>query len=359
MLDPGTALNRIAIVRLSALGDVTLMLAVIESLKRALPRARITWVIGTAAYDLVEGFPGVEFIVFDKRRGLRAYFDLRRRLRGRSFDALLAMQASWRANFIYPLISAPIKIGFDRIRARDAQWLFVDRHIAFERQHLLESFFAFIEKLGVQEKGLTWNLPLADADRDWARSVLAPLGRPLLAVHVGASKAERDWPVERHIEVIRAAQHRWGVHVVLTGGTTARERAAGRRIVAAIATETTDLIGRTSPKQFAAVLAQTDCLLAPDTGAVHIAVAVGTPVVGLYAVAPPQLSGPYLYPELVVNRYPEAVRELLGRDPQTVAWTARVHRGAPMRLIEVADVMPKLADVFERPARHTRDLAGC
>jgi heptosyltransferase I len=354
MLDPGTVLNRIAIVRLSALGDVTLLLPVIETLKRALPRAHITWIIGAGAYALVEGFPGVEFVVFDKDRGLRAYLDLRRRLRGRNFDVVLAMQASWRANFIYPLISAPIKIGFDRTRARDAQWLFVDRRIAFARQHLLDSFFAFLEKLGVQEKVLTWNLPLADADRDWARSALAQARKPRLAIHVGASKAERDWLVERYIEVIRAARRRWGVHAVLTGGTTARECDAGRRIAAAIATEITDLIGRTTPKQFAAVLAQTDCLLAPDTGAVHIAVAVGTPVVGLYAVAPPQLSGPYLYPELVVDRYPEAVREVLLRDPQTVAWTARVHRGAPMRLIEVADVLPKLAAVFDRPARQTR-----
>lgn len=354
MLDSGTALDRIAIVRLSALGDVTLLLPVVETLKRTLPSAQITWVIGAAAYRLVEGFPGVEFVVFDKSRGLRAYLDLHRHLRGRNFDVLLAMQASWRANFIYPLVPAPIKVGFDRARARDAQWLFVDRRIAFARQHLLDSFFAFIDAIGVRERVLTWNLPLADADRDWARSALAQARRPRLTVHVGASKAERDWPVERYIEVVRAAQQRWDVHVVLTGGVTARERAAGRRIVATIATQTTDLIGRTTPKQFAAVLAQTDCLLAPDTGAVHIAVAVGTPVVGLYAVAPPQLSGPYLYPELVVNRYPEAVRELLGRDPHTVAWTARVHRGAPMRLIEVADVMPKLADVFERPARRTR-----
>lgn len=347
--------NRIVIVRLSALGDVTLLLPVIESLRHAMPQARITWIIGAAAYALVEGVPGVEFVVFDKARGLRAYLDLRRRLRGRNFDVLLAMQASWRANFIYSLISAPIKIGFDRIRARDAQWLFVDQHIAFARQHLLDSFFAFIEKLGVHEKVLTWNLPLADADRDWARSALAQGGRPRLAVHVGASKAERDWPVERFIEVIRQAQRRWGVHAVLTGGSSERERTAGQRILESIRANVVDMIGRTTPKQFAAIIERTDCLLAPDTGAVHIAVAVGTPVVGLYAVAPPQLSGPYLYPKLVVNRYPEAVRGILARDPQTVDWTTRVHRGHPMRLIEVDDVLAKLADVFDAPGRRTRD----
>lgn len=346
-----TKAREIAVVRLSALGDVTLMLPVIESLKRAAPQTHITWIIGAAAYPLVEGLPGVEFVVLDKRRGISAYFDLHRRFRDKRFDMLLAMQASWRANFIYPLISAPIKIGFDRARARDGQWLFVDRRIAFARQHLLDSFFAFIEYAGVRDKVLTWNLPIRECDRQWVRNAIPLNGKPVFVVHVGASKAERDWPVERFTEVIRAAEHRWRVHVVLTGGSSRREQEAGRRISAATTSDVIDLVGRTTAKQFAAVLAQADCLLAPDTGAVHIAVAVGTPVVGLYAVAPPQLSGPYIFTELVVNRFPEAVREILGRDPQAVPWTLRVHRGDPMRLIEVDDVLAKLAQVFDRRDR--------
>jgi heptosyltransferase I len=346
-------IQQLAIVRLSALGDVTLLLPVIETLKRAAPQARITWITGTFAYQLLEGYPGVEFIVFDKRRGLGAYLDLRRQLQGRRFDALLAMQASWRANFIYPLISAPVKIGFDRERARDGQWLFTNRRIPFARQHLLDSFFAFLGALGIGERVMEWNLPITEDDRSWA-AARAPRGHaPVLVVNPGASKAEREWPVERLIEVIRAAQSRWGAQVILTGGSGAREQSAGATIMAAVSTGITNLIGETTPKKLAAVLAHADCLLAPDTGPVHIAGAVGTPVVGLYAVAPPELSGPYLYPDLVVNRYPEAVRTILGQDPQTVSWTTRVHRGEPMRLIEVADVLAKLAQVFEKMHRKT------
>lgn len=348
---PAASLRDIAIVRLSALGDVTLLLPVIETLKRAAPRARITWITGTFACQLLEGYPGVEFIVFDKRRGLRAYLDLRRQLRGRRFDALLAMQASWRANFIYPLISAPLKIGFDRTRARDGQWLFTNRRIPFAREHLLDSFFAFLGALGIGERVVEWNLPVTDADRAWAAARVPRGSSPVLAVNPGASKAEREWPVERLIEVIRAAQNRWGAQVILTGGPGARERSAGAEIMSAVSAGVTNYIGATTPKQLAALLARADCLLAPDTGPVHLAGAVGTPVVGLYAVASPQLSGPYRYPELTVNRYPEAVRAILGQDPQTVSWTTRVHRGDPMRLIEVADVLSKLAQVFEKMNR--------
>ena len=342
-------IDRLAIVRLSALGDVTLLLPVIETLKRVMPQTKITWITGVFAYELLQGIEGVEFIVFDKSKGLAAYADLCRQLRGRRFDALLAMQASWRANFIYPLISAPVKIGFDRARARDGQWLFTNRRIPFVREHLLDSFFAFIECLGIRDKVIEWHLPMTDADRQWAKAQLPQDGRPLLAINVGASKTERDWPVERFVGVIRGAQSRWDAHVILTGGPNPRELAVGRGITKAIPVGVTNLIGKTTPKQLAAVLAQANCLLAPDTGPVHIAVAVGTPVVGLYAVAPPQLSGPYRYPELVVNRYPEAVREILGQDPQTVEWTTRVHRGHPMHLIEVGDVLPKLAQIFDKP----------
>lgn len=345
------SLRDIAVVRLSALGDVTLLLPVIETLKRAAPRARITWITGSPAYQLLEGYPGVEFIVFDKRRGLRAYLDLRRQLQGRRFDALLAMQASWRANFIYPLVQAPLKVGFDRVRARDGQWLFTNRCIRFARQHLLDSFFAFLGVLGIEERVIEWHLPIAAADRSWAAARVPRAAAPVLAVNPGASKAEREWPVERLIEAIREAQKRWGAQIILTGGSGEREGAAGKKITQAISTNVTNLIGQTSFKQLAAVLARADCLLAPDTGPVHIAGAVGTPVVGLYAVASPQLSGPYRYPELTINRYPEAVRTILGQDPQTVSWTTRVHRGEPMRLIEVADVLSKLAQVFEKMAR--------
>lgn len=340
--------NRLIIVRLSALGDVTLLLPVIETLKRAAPQAHITWITGSTAYPLLEGMPGIEFMVFDKSRGLRAYLDLRRRLKGRQFDALLAMQASWRANFIYPLISAAVKIGFDRLRARDGQWLFTNRRIAFVREHLLDSFFAFLAPLGIRERLLQWNLPLSEDDHSWAAARVPHDRGPVLAVNPGASKTEREWPVERIIEVIQAARQRWGVDVVLTGGPGARERASSRQISNAVSANITNLVGETSLKQLAAVLARVDCLLAPDTGPVHIASAVGTPVVGLYAVAPPQLSGPYLRHELIVDRYPEAVRTILGQDPLTVKWTTRVHHGEPMRLITVDDVLSKLAQVFEK-----------
>lgn len=318
----------------------------IRTLQQTFPEAAITWITSHAAYQLLAGIEGVEFIVIDKPRRISDYLRLRKQLRDRSFDVLLAMQASLRVNLIYPCIRAKVKIGFDRQRARDGQWLFTNRRIPFAEQHLLDSFLAFAQAIGASEPVICWNLAIGDEHRQWAKQQLGN-DRPLLAINPAASKAERNWPVPRFAEVINEAVRRWGVRIVLTGGPAQEEIDIGRQLMAQLEAPAINLIGQTSPKQLAAVLEAADCLLAPDTGPAHIAVAMGTPVVGLYAVAPPQLSAPYLYPELVVDRFPQAVRQILGQDPANVKWGTRVHGPRAMKLIDMADVMGKLAQVLD------------
>ena len=340
--------HSICIVRLSALGDVTLLVPTIHTLQQAFPEANITWITSHSAYQLLSGIEGVEFIVIDKPRRIADYLRLRKQLRDQRFDVLLAMQASLRVNLIYPCIRAKLKIGFDRQRARDGQWLFTDQRIPFAEQHLLDSFLAFAQMIGASEPVIRWDLDISDADRQWAKQQLGN-GGPLLAINPAASKAERNWPVARFAEVINEAVRRWGVRIVLTGGPAQQEIDIGRQLMARLEIPAINLIGQTSPKQLAAVLETADCLLAPDTGPAHIAVAMGTPVIGLYAVAPPKLSAPYLYPELVVDRFPQAVQEILGQDPANVKWGTRVHDSAAMKLISIDEVLEKLAACLASP----------
>lgn len=332
-------------VRLSALGDVTLAVPLVRTLQASFPSARITWITSKASFALLEGLAQVEFVVIDKPRSCADYRALSRRMAGRRFDALLALQANLRVNLIYPLIGADIKLGFDRQRAREGQWLFTNQRIAFGKEHLLDSFLAFAAALGARQPVIAWGLPLGDSDHRFAAEHLRSPG-PFLAVNPAASKPERNWGVDGYVAVLRAAHASWGTTAVLTGGPDPSETELAQRIADAVDSPLINLVGKTSPKQLAAVLQRAQCLLAPDTGPAHIAVAVGTPVVGLYAVAPPALSRPYLYPELVVNKYPDAVRELLGRDPDTVAWGTRVHDPRAMGLISAEDVLAKLALVL-------------
>lgn len=342
----GSNIQRLALFRLSAVGDVVMMVPVVRALQRAYPHMQITWIIGRMAYGLLEGLSGVDFIVINKPRSVASYLQCRQQLQQQSFDVLLAAQASLRANLLYPLIKAPIKIGFDATRSRDAHGLFVNHRIDFAREHLLDGFMRFAKMLGVTNTTLEWDLPIQEKEYDWARQQLSGKNGRWLAINPMASKRERDWLVDRYVNVIDQAAMRWGVNIVLTGGPSETEKAFSQAIAGKTKADCLLLTGKTTLKQMAALLASVDVLLAPDTGPVHIATAMGTPVVGLYAVAPAELSGPYLSWDFIINKYPEAVKTFLKEDPNTIAWGKRVHHHAAMGLISVDEVMSTLATVL-------------
>lgn len=333
---------RIAIVRFSALGDVVMVSAAVRALQQSLPAATITWITSPLAYALLKGMEGIQFEVMDKPRSLADYRAFYRTFKHRQFDVVLAMQANLRINLLYPALHAPTKIGFDRTRAREGQWLFCNRRIPFRDTHLVDSFLSFVETLTGRSASATWSLPVDDIDMDWAREQLATLPKPWVAIHPYASKAERNWLPERYAEVVKESVSRWHCGIVLTGGSSPTEKSLCGQLAQLAPGHTLDLCGKTSPKQLAALLSLADVLIAPDTGSVHIASAMETPVIGLYAVASPKLTGPYRQMEYCVDRYPQAVKKFLGKDVEQLAWNARVHHRDAMSLIEVDDVMLQL-----------------
>ncbi len=333
---------RIAVVRFSALGDIVMVAAAVRALQLSLPAAQITWITSPLAYQLLNGLDGVQFEVIEKPRSLADYHAFYRAFRQRKFDVVLAMQANLRINLLYPALCAPIKIGFDRTRAREGQWLFCNRRIPFCDSHLVDSFLAFVETLTGKPTAAEWSLPVQADDTAWAEEQIRALPKPLIAIHPHASKAERNWLPERYAEIIRQACSRWSAGIVLTGGNSPAEQELCRQLAQIAPQHTLNLCGKTSPKQLAALLGRVEVLVAPDTGSVHIARAMGTPVVGLYAVASPALTGPYQRLEYCVDRYPQAVQKYLGKDAKQLPWNTRVHHPDAMSLIEVTDVMQQL-----------------
>ncbi len=346
--DPNQSTLRIAIVRFSALGDVVMVSAAIRALQHNFPSATITWITSPLAYALLKGMDGVQFEVIEKPRSLADYRTFYRTYRQRQFDVVLAMQANLRINLLYPALHAPLKIGFDRIRAREGQWLFCNRRIPFRDSHLVDSFLSFVETLTAKPATAVWALPVEASDTDWARNQLHAKPQPWIAIHPHASKAERNWLPERYAEVVREIVFKRQGSVVLTGGNSPAEMSLCAQLSQIAPDRILNLCGKTSPKQLAALLGQVEVLIAPDTGAVHIARAMDTPVIGLYAVASPALTGPYQRMEYCVNRYPQAVKKFLGKDVEHLAWNTRVHHPDAMALIEVADVMRQLDKLLEQ-----------
>lgn len=317
-----------------------MLVPLIRTLQANYPNASITWVISRPAYGLVEDLGGVEFMVIDKPNTVADYWKFYKKIRARRFDVLLATQASFRANLLYPLIRATRKIGYDKLRAKDGHGFFIHEAIAPGRDHTLDGFLKFADPLNIKKKIVCWDLSISEEDQGWARERLPQGSGPILIVNPAASKPERSWTVGRYIDVIRHAQLQWQARVILTGGPGDYDKALGDDISQYVSV--TNLIGQTKPKQLLALISQATLLLCPDTGPSHMASAVGTPVIALHAVTSADVSGPYTFRHLAVDCYPEAVIRVLNTTLESNIWGTHAHGENTMELISVQAVTEQL-----------------
>jgi heptosyltransferase I len=334
--------QRICILRLSAIGDTCHVVPLIRALQRRWPAVKITWLIGRVEAKLMSLMPEIEFLTVDKRNFIGDLTRLRRELAARRFDVLLDMHVSFRANVISSLVRAPLKLGFDRARADDLQWLFTNRRIApRRREHVLDSFWGFAEALGIEDRRLEWRIPLPPEAVEYARAVI-PDSQPTLLISPCSSHTLRNWRPEFYARVGDYAAGRRNMRVVLCGGPTAIEQDMGERIIAAAQHPPINQIGRDTLPQMLALLAEATLLLAPDSGPAHMATLVDTPVIGLYAPTNPARSGPYLSQRWCVNRFPEAARRFRGREPEQLPWRVKIEQPGVMDLIQPDDVLHRL-----------------
>ncbi len=322
----------LCILRLSAVGDICHTLPIVRTLQHVWPDTKLSWIIGKLEYSLVGDIPGIEFIIFDKAKGFRAYRELHQHMKGRHFDVLLHMQMSLRASLASLLIPATIRLGFDKQRANDLQWLFTNARIAHKpKQHVMDSLFGFLEALGINERRLEWNIPIPAVAYDGVKKLLPQ--KPFLVVSPCSSMAYRNWHAEGYAQVIDYAAEKYQLPTVLTGGPSSIEHEYGEKISRLCRHKPVNLIGRTSLKQLLVILEQAFLLIAPDSGPAHMATAVSTPVIGLYAATNPDRARPYLSPELVVNRYPAAVYDKYGKSVKEVPWGVRIREAGTMERI--------------------------
>ena len=323
----------IAVVLLSAIGDVVHGMPIVTSLKQAWPEARITWVIQPVAHALVEPHPDVdEYIVFDRAAGARGFRDFRSRVAGRRFDLVVALQVYLKAGVLTAMLDSPRKLGFDRRRARDFNWLFTSERIPpHEPQHVQDQYFEFLQHLGV-EPVHEWRFEFNQAENEARQAFFDEIERPALAVVVGTTRPGKNWFPERYARVLEVAEAELGLQSVIVGSEHPVELKAAREV-----TESTKarpiLALRNDLRRLAWLLDGSALLLSPDTGPLHMAAALETPVIGLYGYTDPKRVGPYRGPrELIIDRFTR---------PGEVVPNAEVRHGN-MEKIEVDDVLEKL-----------------
>lgn len=328
-------LDRIAIVMMSAAGDAVHVLPVINALKRHSPACRITWVLQSAPATLVRGHPAVdEIILFERSAGLRGFLDIRRELGSRAFDLVINLQVYFKAGIVTAFARAPVKLGFDHARARDFNWLFTNRKIPpHENQHVQDQYFEFLTTLGVSPEPIEWNLGPWPDERPWQKEFFAALERPAVAMVVATSKPEKDWLPERWAEVSDALWHDFTLEPVIVGGRSDRELAAERIILGRARHRPRSALG-SGLRRLVSILDGSALAIAPDTGPLHMAVALERPVVSLLGYMNPKRTGPYRrYHDLIVDAY---------GDPGENYPISMEHRRGRMARITVRDVLDRV-----------------
>ena len=333
--------DTICIVMMSAVGDAVHVLPVINALKRDNPGTRITWVLQPGPAALVRGHRSVdEIIIFDRARGLGAFADVAADLSKRHFDLVINLQVYFKAGIVTAFTDAPVKLGFDRARARDFNWLFTNTKIpASPVQHVQDQYFEFLTALGVSPQPVEWDLGPWPAEREWQNRFTSRFSRPIASIVVATSKPEKDWIPQRWVEVADALHQQFGMQVVLVGGKSEREMAAEQIILRKAKYEPRSQLG-SGLRNLVSILDSSALVLSPDTGPLHMAVALDRPVISLMGYTNPKRTGPYRrFQDLIVDAY---------GNPGEDYPISMENRPGRMKLIETRHVLEKIALWRER-----------
>ncbi|MFN4258125.1 MAG: glycosyltransferase family 9 protein [Gemmataceae bacterium] len=300
--------HRIALIKPSALGDIVHSLPVLTALRRRYPQAHITWIVNRSYEPLLTGHPDLDAtLLFDRkavRKGLipalRSYGDFFRLLARQQFDLVIDLQGLLRTGLMAAATRAPRRVGFSLAR-EGAPWFYTD-HIPgadMKKVHAVDRYWLVCQAFGVGDTSMTWRFPSFEAEHLWATDQLADWPQPWLMFGVGARWVTKRWPPAHFALLARWAQTTFGGTIIFVGGSD--ETPMARRVGGELTGPWLDLTGKTTLPRLAAVLALADVMVANDTGPLHLAVALGRPVVAPYTCTKATLTGPYGSPHVAVE----------------------------------------------------------
>lgn len=337
-------LPKVAVIRLSALGDVVLCASMVLHLVKS-KKFKIFWITTSQSRQLLGEIEGVEFIIVPKPKNLKNFMECRRILSSYTFDCLLLAQASISAHFVSMHVKSKRRIGFDQSRSKDFHGFFINERIESREEHFVDAYYSFASMLGLQMPlEVNWNgLFQSDRNEELSRIVL-PVKNRIMAINPSASKTERNWDLNSYAKVIDYVQNK-GIGVIVTGGGDQNELDRNKQLCNRCKESPLNFTGKIKLGVLPYLFKKIDFLLAPDTGSIHIARAVGTPVIGLYAVANPRLTGPYNANEFSINKFDLALEKFFSS--RQVNFHSRVHNPNAMSLINEDEVIAKIDLVLE------------
>jgi ADP-heptose:LPS heptosyltransferase len=285
--------ERILIVLLGAIGDVTRALPLLQRVRRGYPQARIVWAVEPAAAPLVRDHPALnDVLVFDRPRGAPAFVQFLRQVRAQRPDLTLDLQRHLKSGVISRASGAAVRLGFDRRNSREGNWLF-NTHAVPPMAHFsskLQQFLTFADWLELDDAPVTFGLRLTETEERQVDALLADVHPPFVVAFVGSSCESRLWFPDRTASVADAmATH--GMETVLVGASS--DVAFATAVAQAARVPVINLAGRTSLRDLIGIFHRAHGAFGPDSGPMHIAAAVGTPVVSLWGATSAARSAPW------------------------------------------------------------------
>jgi heptosyltransferase I len=349
---PPTNPKRILIILNGAIGDVVRALPLLARIRRGFPGAYIAWAIEPKSAPILEAHPWLDqTILYDRRHAPWSFAPFLRRVRDGRFDLAIDLQRHLKSGIISIVSGARDRIGFSAENAKELNHLFSTRQIEPQPEMRLKlmQYQAFGDVLGLAPVPIEFGLSASPVERKRARDLLDDAPRPRLGVILGSSWPSRIYFPKSIAAVIRGARDRNNVngggaalYPVLLGGPDETELASDvMRELGGI--EALNLAGRTSLRDLIAIFSECDAAFGPDSGPMHIAAAVGCPIVSLWGATSPKRSAPWGFEDFAISGdipcHPCYLRECpVGREcmhriaPETVIEALhRAHSRAPHR----------------------------
>ena len=294
--------KKILIILHGSIGDVARALPLAGIIRRGYPQAHLAWAVEPPSLPLVARSPAVqEVILFDRQHWWREWLPFLRRVRAKRFDVVLDLQRHLKSGVISRWSGAPVRLGFNRLDSKELNWLFNNHFIPAVGDGIskLNHYLKFAEYLGLDPSPVDWTFQLTNEDEQNVDQYLRSIQGCFAALFVGSRWESKRWLPAQAAECARTIKERYNCEVVLLGGK--EDQAIAAEILAIAGAPIMNLVGQTTLSEALGVIVRAKFAVGPDTGLMHIAAAVGTPVVSLWGATSPIRTGPYKFEELVIQ----------------------------------------------------------
>jgi heptosyltransferase-1 len=291
--------RRVAIIKPSALGDIIHALPVATALRRKFPQAELHWVVNASYASLLQGHPDLDEVVAFDRTGLRRnwweassrLFAFGEQLRKRRYDLVVDLQGLLRSGLMAQLSGAPWKMGLRS--AREGAGWFYNIRLPDElwTMHAVDRYWLVAEAFGVGGTVKQFRFPTLETERSGTWGKLVPLPRPWVMINLGTRWETKRWPVAHFAALAQHLVMTTGGSVVLVGG--AEEKVWADQLQQLWRRNVLSLVGQTTLRELVAVLDWADLVISNDSGPLHLAAALGKPVVSPFTCTSPIRTGPY------------------------------------------------------------------